>query len=223
MTSPERDGELDGPSYGPHSGGPVKQIILLLHGYGSNGDDLISFADVWRDVFPDALFLSPNAPEPVPFSYGGYQWFAIDELTAEAMAAGVARAAPVINRFIDRQLERHGLTERDMALVGFSQGTMMSLYVGPRRERQLAGILGYSGLLTDPAALAREVRTRPPVMLIHGAADPMVPVASMHAAESALTGLGFEVSSHISPGLGHGVDQVGLQLGADFVSRALRR
>jgi phospholipase/carboxylesterase len=223
MTSPERDDELDGPSYGPHSGGPVKQIILLLHGYGSNGDDLISFADVWRDVFPDALFLSPHAPEPVPFSYGGYQWFAIDELTAEAMAAGVARAAPVINRFIDRQLERHGLTERDMALVGFSQGTMMSLYVGPRRERQLAGILGYSGLLTDPAALAREVRTRPPVMLIHGAADPMVPVASMHAAESALTGLGFEVSSHISPGLGHGVDQVGLQLGADFVSRALRR
>lgn len=223
MTSPERDGELDGPCYGPRSGGPVKQIILLLHGYGSNGNDLISFADVWQDVFPDALFLSPNAPEPVPFNYGGYQWFGIDELTAEAMAAGVVRAAPVIDRFIDRQLARHDLTERDMALVGFSQGTMMSLYVGPRRERQLAGILGYSGLLTDPAALGRELRSKPPVMLIHGDADPMVPVSSMHAAEDTLVKLGFEVSNHVSPGLGHGVDQVGLQLGADFVSRALRR
>jgi phospholipase/carboxylesterase len=215
--------QLDGPSVGPHSGGPVKQIILLLHGYGSNGADLISFAEVWRDAFPDALFLAPNAPEPVPFSYMGYQWFGITDLTPEALAGGVVAAAPVIDRFIDLQLERHGLTERDMALVGFSQGTMMSLYVGPRRERPLAGILGYSGLLTDPAALARELRTRPPVMLIHGAEDPMVPVASMRRAESDLTGLGFAVSSHVSPRVGHSVDQVGLQLGADFVSRALTR
>jgi phospholipase/carboxylesterase len=215
--------ELDGPSVGPHSGGAVKQIILLLHGYGSYGDDLISFADVWRDVFPDALFLAPNAPEPVPFNYGGYQWFGIDELNAEAMAAGVAGAAPVLDRFIDGQLAKHDLTERDMALVGFSQGTMMSLYVGPRRAQQLAGILGYSGLLTDPAALAREMRSKPPVMLIHGEADPMVPVTAMRSAESELVKLGFEVSSHVSPGLGHSVDQIGLQLGADFVSSALAR
>jgi phospholipase/carboxylesterase len=223
MTTPAHDGELDGPSVGSHSGGRAKQIILLLHGYGSNGHDLISFAHVWRDVFPDALFLAPNAPEPVPFNYMGYQWFGITDLTAEAMAQGVAGAAPVLDRFIDRQLEQHGLTERDMALVGFSQGTMMSLHVGPRRERQLAGILGYSGLLTDPAALARELRGKPPVMLIHGEADPMVPVASMRAAESELTKLGFAVSSHVSPGLGHSVDQIGLQLGADFVSSALLR
>lgn len=221
--TPKRDGGIDGPRVGPHSGGPVKQIILLLHGYGSNGSDLITFADVWRDVFPDALFLAPNAPEPVPFNYGGYQWFGIDELTSEAMAAGVAGVAPVLNRFIDRELAEHGLTERDMALVGFSQGTMMSLYVGPRRRQQLAGILGYSGLLTDPVGLARELRSKPPVMLIHGEADPMVPIAAMRSAASDLTSLGFDVRSHVSPGLGHSVDQMGLQLGADFVRGALAR
>jgi phospholipase/carboxylesterase len=224
MTTPERDGELDGPLYGPHSGGPARQIILLLHGYGSNGFDLISFATVWRDVFPEALFLAPHAPERLPGGWGdGYQWWGLTEYTPEAMARGAASAAPVLNRFIDRQLETHGLTERDMALVGFSQGTMMALQVGPRRERQLACILGYSGLLTGADALAREVRTRPPVMLIHGAEDPMVPVASMQVAEAELVKLGFDVSTHVSPGLGHSVDQTGLQLGADFVSRALSR
>jgi phospholipase/carboxylesterase len=110
-----------------------------------------------------------------------------------------------------------------MALVGFSQGTMMALQVGPRRERQLACILGYSGLLVGADALARELRTKPPVMLIHGAEDPMVPLASMRIAEKALTALGFDVGSHVSPGVGHSVDQAGLQLGADFVSRALAR
>lgn len=220
----ERDDGLDGPSYGPHSGGAVRQIILLLHGYGSNGHDLISFAQVWRDVFPDALFIAPNAPERLPGGWGdGYQWWALTEYTPEAMAHGAAGAAPVLNRFIDRLLDRHGLTERDMALVGFSQGTMMALHVGPRREQQLACILGYSGLLVGAEALAREVRTRPPVMLIHGAEDLMVPLASMRVAESELTRLGFEVSSYVSPGLGHSVDQMGLQLGADFVSSALVR
>jgi phospholipase/carboxylesterase len=220
----EPDGELDGPRYGPHSGGPVKQIILLLHGYGSNGDDLISFAQVWRDVLPDALFLAPNAPERLPGSWGdGYQWWGLTEYTPEAMARGAAGVAPVIDRFIDRQLELHDLSERDMALVGFSQGTMMALHVGPRRERQLACILGYSGLLVGAEALARELRSKPPVMLIHGAEDPMVPVASMRRAEAELARLGLAVSSHVSPGLGHSVDQIGLQLGADFVSSALMR
>jgi phospholipase/carboxylesterase len=224
MTTPAPDGELDGPRYGPHSGGPVRQIILLLHGYGSNGHDLISFAQVWRDVFPDALFLAPHAPERLPGGWGdGYQWWGLTEYTPEAMALGAASAAPVLNRFIDRQLEQHGLTERDMALVGFSQGTMMALHVGPRREHQLACILGYSGLLVGAEALARELRTKPPVMLIHGAEDPMVAVASMRRSESELTGLGFAVSSYVSPGLGHSVDQMGLQLGADFVSSALTR
>jgi phospholipase/carboxylesterase len=215
--------ELDGPRYGPHSGGPVKQIVLLLHGYGSNGDDLISFAAYWRELLPDALFLAPNAPEPVPFNYLGHQWFGIDELTAQAMAAGVAAAAPVVNRFIDTQLEGHGLTERDMVLVGFSQGTMMSLYVGPRRERQLAGILGYSGLMTAPEALAAEARSKPPVMLIHGSDDPMVPVAAMSDAQIALRAAGFEVMTHVSQGVGHGVDQDGIRLGGEFVQRALTR
>ena len=221
--TPEPDGELDGPLYGPHSGGAVKQIVLLLHGYGSNGLDLISFSNYWRELLPDALFLAPNAPEPLPGGWGGYQWWGLTEFTREAMARGVASAAPVLDRYIDRQLDRHGLTESDMALVGFSQGTMMALHVGPRRARPLAGILGYSGMLADPEALAREVRSKPPVLLIHGSADPMVPVTAMEAAKADLEGLGFAVDSHVSPGLAHSVDLVGLQLGGDFVRRVLAR
>lgn len=212
---------LDGPSVGPRSGGAPKQIVLLLHGYGSNGADLISFAPYWQPLLPDALFLAPNAPEELPGGWGGYQWWGLTTFTPEAMAAGVAGAAPILDAFIDEQLSRHGLTERDMALVGFSQGTMMALHVGPRRERPLAGILGYSGMLADAEALASEVRSKPPVLLIHGSDDPMVPVSAMHIAESVLGKLGFEVSSHVSPGLGHSVDQSGLELGGAFVRQAL--
>jgi phospholipase/carboxylesterase len=213
--------QLDGPSVGPASGGAPKQIVLLLHGYGSNGADLISFAPYWQPMLPDALFVAPNAPEELPGSWGGYQWWGLTSLTREAMAEGIAGAAPILNGFIDEQLARHGLTEREMVLVGFSQGTMMALQVGPCRATPLAGILGYSGMLADPETLAREVRTRPPVLLVHGSADPMVPVASMTAAKSELEKLGFAVSSHVSPGLAHSIDQAGLQLGGEFVRRVL--
>jgi phospholipase/carboxylesterase len=176
MTSAAR---LNGPEVPPASGGAAKSLVILLHGYGSNGEDLIGLAPYWRAALPDTHFISPNAPEPCPGAPGGYQWWGLTSLSPAARAAGVRQPAPLLDAFIDAQLERHGLSEDRLALVGFSQGTMMALHIGPRRTRQLAGIVGFSGMLADPEALASEVKTKPPVLLIHGAADPTLPVAAI--------------------------------------------
>jgi len=210
----------NGKSLKPASGGAPKQIVLLLHGYGSNGEDLIGLAAQWQHLFPDALFLAPNAPQTCGFGFG-YQWWALNALSPAALAAGAAGAAPAIHAFIDRKLAEYGLAESDLALVGFSQGTMMALHVGLRREQQIAGILGYSGALTGVADLPREVRNKPPVLLVHGAADQVVPVAALHQAERELTQLGVAVRTHVSPHLGHSVDPTGMRLGAEFLAEVL--
>jgi len=212
---------LTGPSLAPASGGAPKQLIILLHGYGSNGNDLIALAPYWHQTVPDALFLAPNGPEQVPGMSGGYQWWDLSRRDRASRAAGVARAAPVLDAYIDQQLDRYGLTEEDLVLVGFSQGTMMALHAGPRRERRLAGIVGYSGMLGDPDSLARDPHTKPPILLIHGSADEMISIASYQEAKNELERLGFEVSGHVSAGLGHSVDMAGLELGRDFVRRVL--
>ena len=138
---------LQGPMAPPASGGAPRSMVILLHGYGSNGDDLIGLVPYWRDALPDTVFLSPNAPEPCPGAPGGRQWWALTNFSPDARAAGVRQAAPVLNGFIDSQLAVYGLTEDRLALVGFSQGTMMALHVGLRRS--IAGIVGYSGMLAD--------------------------------------------------------------------------
>jgi len=212
---------IDGPRVAPASGAAAQSLVILLHGYGSNGDDLISLAPYWREALPTTAFVSPNAPEPCPGAPGGYQWWGLTSLGPSARAEGAARAAPVLDAFIDAELVRHGLSEAQLALVGFSQGTMMALQVGPRRRRPLAGIVGYSGMLADEASLAAPGATRPPVLLVHGDADPMIPIAAFHHAEAALVRNGFEVEGHISPGLGHSIDPTGLQLGGQFLARAL--
>ena len=212
---------VNGASLQPRSGGSPKQIVLLLHGYGSSGTDMISLAPHWQDALPEALFLAPHAPQRCGMMAAGYQWWGLSGFAPQALAAGAASAAPAINAFIDRKLEQYGLSEADLALVGFSQGTMMALHVGLRREHSVATIVGYSGMLTGAAELARKEITKPPVLLVHGTADPVVPVAALHDAESQLKRLGVEVKTHISPGLGHSVDPVGLRLGRDFVAKAL--
>src|SRR5665213_3794783 len=156
-----------------------------------------------------------------PGAPGGFQWWGLSSLDHNARAAGARRAAPVLDAFIDAELARAGLSEDRLALVGFSQGTMMALHVGPRRARPLAGIVGYSGMLADEAELASEARTRPPILLVHGDADPMIPIAAFHQARKALGQAGFAVDSHVSPGLGHGIDPAGLQLGGRFLARVL--
>jgi phospholipase/carboxylesterase len=210
---------VNGSSLQPLSGARPKQIVLLLHGYGSNGADLISLAPHWRHAMPDALFLAPNAPQRCAMG-AGYQWWALAAFTPQALAAGAASAAPAIEMFIDRKLAQYELTEADLAIVGFSQGTMMALHVGLRRKRQAAAIIGYSGMLTGAATLSHDPITKPPVLLVHGSADPIVPVAALHAAKAELERLGVDVTAHVSSGLGHSVDPVGLRLGGDFVVKA---
>jgi phospholipase/carboxylesterase len=210
---------IDGPRVLPAAGVAVRSLVILLHGYGSNGDDLISLAPYWRAALPATAFVAPNAPEPCPGAPDGYQWWSL--AGASPRAEGVARAAPVLDAFIDAELARHELAEAQLALVGFSQGTMMALQVGPHRRRPLAGIVGYSGMLADAAGLADPAITRPPILLIHGDADPMIPVAAFHQARAALVQNGFAVESHVSPGLGHSIDATGLQLGGAFLARVL--
>ena len=215
-------GTLHGPSALPASGAAPQSIIVFLHGYGSNGDDLIGLAREWRAALPHTFFAAPNAPQACPGAPGGYQWWPLTSLAPEARASGVREAAAVLNAFIDDLLKRYRLPEDRLALVGFSQGTMVALHVGPRRESQLAGIVGYSGMLADAAALAAEVRTKPPVLLIHGEEDAVLPVAALKQADTALSSIGFEVSTQVSPRLGHSIDDAGLRCGGQFLSRVLR-
>jgi phospholipase/carboxylesterase len=200
----------------PAAGGDPRSIVILAHGYGSNGEDLISLAPYWREALPHAVFIAPNAPQPCPGAPGGYQWWPIGSVDR---TAGVKSAAPVLDAFIDAELARYGLTDERLALVGFSQGTMLSLHVALRRPRTMAGVIGYSGMLID--ADEADIRSRPPILLVHGDADPMVPIAAFHHAQAELKRLGLEVTSHVSRGLGHSIDMDGLKLGDAFLSRVL--
>ena len=212
---------VNGSSLQPLSGGSPKQIVLLFHGYGSSGADLISLAPHWQRDLPDALFLAPNAPQRLSNMSSAYQWWPLSAITPLALASGAASAAPAIDAFIARKLDQYGLTEANLAIVGFSQGTMMALHVGLRRPRQVAAIIGYSGMLTRGHELSHVPINKPPVLLVHGSADPIVPVAALHEAKTKLEHLGIDVTTHVSPGIGHSVDPVGLRMGGEFVTKAL--
>ncbi|MBV9826206.1 MAG: prolyl oligopeptidase family serine peptidase [Alphaproteobacteria bacterium] len=212
---------LTGPSRAPMSGGKAKQLVILLHGLGADGNDLIGLQQYWGPVLPDAEFISPDAPFPCDMAPYGYQWFSVQDRTPERLLAGVRAAAPSLDAFIDEELNKRDLTESDAALVGFSQGTMMSLFVGLRREKPLAGILGYSGRLIAPELLTGELRSRPPVLLVHGTADSVVPFDSLAHAENGLRAAGVPVETLACPGIDHSIDQDGLQRGAEFLHQVL--
>jgi phospholipase/carboxylesterase len=212
---------LDGPSAAPASQGSPKSLVIFLHGYGSNGADLIDLAPYWASALPDTLFLAPDAPQPCDGVPYGRQWWPLTSLTPEARAAGVRISAPALNAYIDTQLGLLGLTEEKVALVGFSQGTMMALHVGPRRAKTLAGIVGFSGMLADSEALTAEAQSRPPVLLVHGDRDDVLPVGALHQADERLKAMDFEVTSHVSHGLGHSIDDIGLGLGGTFLASRL--
>lgn len=213
---------LNGPKVEP-TGNP-ESAIILLHGYGANGDDLIDLAAFWKTRFPTTVFLSPNAPEEIPFlGFGGLQWFGLATRSAEEFWSGVNHAAPVLNTYIDEVISHYSLSARQVALVGFSQGTMMALHVGLRRSESLAAIVGLSGRLAGPEHLSTELKSRPAVQLIHGEDDDVIDVDAIHVAREALTRVGIGVEWHIRPGLGHGIDEQGLQLAGDFLAEHMPR
>jgi phospholipase/carboxylesterase len=212
---------LEGPSRPPRAGGKPKSLVVLLHGLGADGNDLISLAPYWAPLLPDTEFLAPHAPFPCDMAPVGYQWFSFQERTPAAVLAGVRAAAPFLDAFLDRALEARGLDESQLALVGFSQGTMMSLYVGLRRAKPLAGIVGYSGRLIGEETLAEELRSKPPVLLMHGTADDIVPFDSLALAEAALKALGVPVTTVRRPGLGHSIDEIELVKGGEFLRSVL--
>ena len=219
--------DLDGPRLEPRTG-VAKQLVVFLHGYGADGNDLIDIGRAWQQLLPDAAFVSPHAPRPCGQAPMGREWFPLTFRDPNERWTGVNAAAPVLNGFIDAELKRRGLTDSALALVGFSQGTMMSLHVGLRRATAPAAIVGYSGMLVvpediDPDTFAGEIRSRPPVLLVHGDQDQLIPVqALMHAAQG-LAALEIPVEWHISPGVGHGIDPEGLRQGGEFLVRRFAR
>ncbi|WP_245297015.1 MULTISPECIES: prolyl oligopeptidase family serine peptidase [Rhodomicrobium] len=215
--------KLDGPRIMPASGGAAKQLVVFLHGYGADGQDLIDLGQHWRGLLPDAAFVSPHAPERLPGGYGGRQWFPLTMRDPQERWHGVQAAGPALNAFLDDELAALGLGDEALALVGFSQGTMMALHVGLRRAKPMAGIVGYSGMLVEPGRLRADIRARPPVLLVHGDSDDVIPVAALHQARAALAGEGVAVEWHVRPGLPHGIDGEALEFGGQFLANAFRK
>lgn len=205
---------------GPASGGKAKTAVVFVHGYGADGSDLLGLADPLGPHLPDTVFFAPDAPERCTANPMGYQWFPIpwlDGSSEEQALAGLVAAADDLNAFLDKLLADEGLTPDRLALVGFSQGTMMSLHVAPRRAEPIAGVVGFSGRLMQPEHLEAEAVSKPPVLLIHGDQDEVVPLASLPQAADALVAAGFETYSHISKGTAHGIAHDGLSLALSFL------
>ncbi len=213
--------ELTGPTLGPAAGGKPSALVILLHGLGADGNDLIGLAPYWAEALRHVRFIAPHAPFPCDMAPYGRQWFSLQDRAPGMILAGVEAAAPILDAFIDAELSAYGLGDERVALVGFSQGTMMSLFVAPRRARPLAAVLGYSGALVGAERILSDTRSRPPVMLVHGDADPVVPFQAMAAAQSALSAAGFSVVAERRPGLGHSIDEIGVNKGAAFLARHL--
>jgi phospholipase/carboxylesterase len=214
--------KLDGPSHGPEAGGRPGHLVVLLHGYGADGNDLIGLAPVLAPLMPDVVFHAPNAPHPCEGNPMGYQWFGISRLDPQVTAAGVRAAAPFVDAYLDEKLAQYGLDESKTVPVGFSQGTMMALHVGLRRAKQLAGIVGFSGMLAAPESLKAEIKTRPPVLLLHGDSDEMLPHVLTERAAEVLRQNDVPVRVHIARGVGHGIDQTGLSQAAHFLLDAFK-
>lgn len=211
---------LDGPRFGPASGGLPKQLVVLAHGVGADGHDLIDLAPHWSHALPDAIFVSPHAPEPFAMAPHGRQWFAIGNLDPGILGVGARRAQAALDRFLDAELGRLDLPDDAYALMGFSQGAMMSLFTGLRRRVAPRAILAFSGALIDPESLAREITVRPPVLLVHGEADQVVPAFRSRDAEAVLRRNQVPVEAIYVPKLAHGIEDTGLSAGALWLQRA---
>lgn len=204
---------LSGPRQ-PARSGKARELVVLVHGYGADGSDLIGLADPLSRFLPDAAFVAPDGPQPCPGAR--YQWFPITQIDPRLMHQGVTGAAPVLQQFVESELQRLSLTPDRLALVGFSQGTMLSLHLGLGTLKPKA-VVGFSGLLTAPP---QSVNTPPPVFLTHGSVDNVIPAEALFATAATLGSLGVRVQWHLSPGVGHGIDDSSLLLAANFLRLA---
>ncbi len=214
---------LDGPRLEPPSG-TAKRLVVFLHGYGADGKDLIDIGKAWQGLLPDTAFVSPHAPERCSQAPTGRQWFPLFSRAQNERWDGVNKAGPILDQFLDAELARRKLPPTALALVGFSQGTMMALHVGLRRAVPPAAIVGYSGIFVLPdkakaEAVSGEIKGKPPVLLIHGDQDDLIPVQALMQGSQDLASLGVPVEWHVSSGIGHGIDQEGLRHGGMFLAR----
>ncbi len=210
--------QLSGPFIAPKSG-KTRFLVVLLHGYGSNGDDLISLGHEWAADLPDTAFVAPNAPDVCEIWSQGYQWFSIRAIDADTFEREkqAEKAAPAINKFLDEQLSHWGVSESHMVVGGFSQGAMMSMYTMPRRKTACAGVIGYSGMLIEPLALREPQMVKMPILAIHGDRDEVVPPSALGVIDEGFTAAGYNVETVMRPGLGHGIDHFGLTRGLSFI------
>lgn len=218
--------ELDGPRLEPR-GGEAKRLVVFLHGYGADGNDLIELGRAWQEILPQTAFVSPHAGEPCGQAPVGKQWFALTFRDPDERWTGVNKAAPALESFLDKELERRKLPASALALVGFSQGTMMALHVGLGRATAPAAIVGYSGMLVlpnrpAPDEVAASVKSKPPVLLVHGSEDELIPVQALFHATQTLAALEIPAEWHISHGVGHGIDGEGLRHGGEFLARQFK-
>ncbi len=204
--------------------GDSKSLVILLHGYGADGNDLLGLADSLAGQLPDTVFVAPDAPNRCSGNPMGYEWFPIpwlDGSTEQAAYAGMMRALEDLDGFIDATILSERVTAAETILLGFSQGTMMSLQIAPRRAAPVAAVVGFSGRLLAPEKLAGETKSKPPVLLLHGDCDDMVPPTSMPAAAAVLGAAGFEVHTHVSKGMAHGIAPDGLAVASRFMRQKL--
>ncbi len=210
-------GMLDGPRLEPK--GKARQLVVFLHGYGADGRDLIAIGKQWQAVLPDAAFVAPNAPEPCAQSPMGRQWFPLTMRDPDERWVGVNAAAPTLDAFLDAELARTGLDDGKLALVGFSQGTMMALHVGLRRARAPGAIVGFSGLLVGPEHLVpADDEAVPPVFLAHGSEDDVIPADALFMAAEGLAAVDIACQWHLSTGVAHGIDAAAMSHAALFLS-----
>lgn len=211
---------LSGPIIKP--AGKVSSAVILLHGLGADGANLIGIGEVLSSAFPETIFLSPNAPFGFDMMMGGgYQWFSLTDWSPRAMLEGANKAAPILNGFIDEVLAEYKLPDNKLALLGFSQGTMMALHVALRRAKPLAGIVGFSGALIAPELLEKEIKSKPDICLVHGQMDMVVPLPAMNMAATELKKAGLNVTTHIRPFLDHAIDQEGIEIANSFLKSCL--
>lgn len=208
---------LSGPMLPPKSGGAAKQLMVLLHGYGADGADLLGLGYQWRDLFPDMLFVAPNAPFPCGRNPSGFEWFPLEDDRIAGRIAGVAAARPVVVNFLMDLWTQTGLTARDTILCGFSQGTMMALNVGTSLDQKLRAVVAFSGAFVPPEGFGGERFAKPPIALIHGDVDQVLPAQLSGDAHRDLLGAGFDAVLHISPGSGHGIAPDGLDFATSFL------